>query len=155
MTIITISRGTFSGGKILAELLAGRLGYPCLSREEAVNHAAEEYGITKEDLSRAFREPSQLWEQAPGKRMAYLKCVTATILRYAEKGRLVYHGHAGHLLLRGISHVLRVRVLANREFRIEAAMERLGVTRDEAIAHIERIDNERRKWSRFLYGIDW
>lgn len=155
MTIITVSRGTFSGGKTLAELLAGRLGYPCLSREEAVAQAAEEYGITKEDMDSAFNQPSFLWEQASGKKMAYLKCVTATILRYAEKGRLVYHGHAGHLLLRGISHVLRVRVLADREFRIEAAMERLGLNRDGASAHLDRVDNERRKWSRFLYGIDW
>jgi cytidylate kinase len=155
MSIITISRGTFSGGKTLAELLAGRLGYPCLSREEALNYAAIDYGITKEDLASAFNQPHSLWEQASGKRMAYLKCVGATILRHAENGCLVYHGHAGHLLLRGISHVLRVRVLADRSFRIEAAMDRLDLTRDGAVAYIERIDNERRKWSRFLYGIDW
>ena len=155
MTIITISRGTFSGGKALAEQLAARLGYPCLSREEAVDSAAQDYGITREDLSGAFGEPSRLWEQVPGKRIAYLKCVTAIILRRAERGNLVYHGHAGHLLIGEIAHVLRVRVLADREFRIRAAMETLALTRDGAAIHIEKIDSERRKWSRFLYGIDW
>jgi cytidylate kinase len=155
MAIITISRGTFSGGKALAERLAERLGYPCLSREEVLGDAAREYGIAKEALAAAFGEPSLLWEQVPGKRIAYLKCVTATILRRAEQDNLVYHGHAGHLLLRGISQVLRVRVVANMEFRIKAAMDRLNLTRDGAIARIDRIDNERRKWSRFLYGIEW
>jgi FixJ family two-component response regulator len=33
MPIITISRGTFSGGKELAECLARSLGYACISRE--------------------------------------------------------------------------------------------------------------------------
>jgi cytidylate kinase len=155
MSMITISRGTFSGGKALAERLSERLGYPCLSREQVLADAAKEYGIAEEDLATALGEPSVLWEQLPGKRIAYLKCVTTSILQRAEEGRLVYHGHAGHLLLRGISHVLRVRVVADMEFRIKGAMERLNVTRDEAIAEIESIDNKRRKWSRFLYGIDW
>jgi cytidylate kinase len=155
MAIITISRGTFSGGKALAERLAERLGYPCLSREEVVSYAAKEFGIAKEDLAAAFSEPPPFWEQVPGKRIAYLKCVTAAILQSAEGGKLIYHGHAGHLLLRGISRVLRVRVVADMEFRSKAAMERLKIKRDAAIAHIERIDNERRKWSRFLYGIEW
>jgi len=155
MAIITISRGTFSGGKALAERLAERLGYPCLSREQVVGYAAREYGIAKDDLAAAFSEPPPFWEQLPGKRIAYLKCVTATILRQIEKGNLIYHGHAGHLLLRRVSSVLRVRVVADMEFRIKGAMERLKVSRDAAVAHIERIDNARRKWSRFLYGIEW
>jgi cytidylate kinase len=155
MAIITVSRGTFSGGKALAERLAERLGYPCLSREEAVAYAAKEYGIAEEDLDAALGEPSALWEQLPGKRIAYLKCITSVIFQRAEQGNLVYHGHAGHLLLRGISHLLRVRVVADMEFRIRAAMERLNVSRDEAVAEIERLDGKRRKWSRFLYGIDW
>jgi cytidylate kinase len=155
MAIITISRGTFSGGKALAERLAERLGYPCLSREEVVSYAAKEFGIAKEDLTAAFSEPPPFWEQVPGKRIAYLKCVTAAILQRTERGNLIYHGHAGHLLLRRVSNVLRVRVVADMEFRIRAAMERLKISRDAAVAHIERIDNERRKWSRFLYGIEW
>ena len=155
MAIITISRGTFSGGKALAERLAERLGYPCLSREQVLADAAREYGIAKADLDVALSEPSVLWEQLPGKRVAYLKCVTAIILQRAERGNLVYHGHAGHLLIRRISHVLRVRVVADMEFRIKAAMDRLNDTRAAAIAKIVRIDNRRRKWSRFLYGIDW
>jgi cytidylate kinase len=155
MTMITISRGTFVGGKALAERLAERLGYPCLSREEALVLAAKEYGIAKEDLDAALTEPSVLWEQLPGKRIAYLKCITAIILHRADQGNLVYHGHAGHLLLRGISHVLRVRVVADMEFRIKAAMDRLKVTRDGAVAEIEKLDSKRRKWNRFLYGIEW
>ena len=43
MSIITISRGTFSGGRDLAECLAQKLGYPCISREVIVE-AAERYG---------------------------------------------------------------------------------------------------------------
>jgi len=39
MSIITISRGTFGGGKAFAENLAQKLGYPCLSREQLSEEA--------------------------------------------------------------------------------------------------------------------
>lgn len=155
MAIVTISRGTFSGGKALAEELARRLGYPCLSREEVLVNAAKEFGISQEGLSAAINEPPPFWQEVPGKRIAYLKCVTAGLLRHVQKGNLVYHGHAGHLLLRGISHVVRVRVIADMEFRIKAAMEQTNMEREDAALYIERVDKERNKWTRFLYGVEW
>lgn len=155
MAIVTISRGTFSGGKALARRLAEALDYPCLSREDVLNEAADAYGISREELDAAMNEPPPFWREMPGRRVAYLKCVTSALCERAKGGNLVYHGHAGHLLLRGISHVLRVRVIMDMDLRITAAMDRLGVGREEARAFIYRIDRERERWIRFLYGIDW
>ena len=47
MAIITISRGTFSGGQSLAEYVAGKLGYRCLAREVLIE-AARQYGVDEE-----------------------------------------------------------------------------------------------------------
>jgi cytidylate kinase len=155
MAIITISRGTFSGGKALAERLAERLDYPCLSREDVISDAAKVYRISEEDLASAIGEPPPFWQEVPGKRIAYLKCVTAALLDHAKEGNLVYHGYAGHLLLGGISHLIRVRVIADMGFRINAAMEQMNLGRDEAILYIEKVDKDRTKWTRFLYGVEW
>jgi cytidylate kinase len=155
MAIISISRGTFSGGKALAERVAGRLGYPCLGREEVLVEAGKEYGISERELTEAVNQPPPFWQQVPGRRIAYLMCLTAALLQRAQGGTLVYHGHAGHFLLSSISHVLRVRVIADMEYRIKAAMERMNLKRDEAIVYIDRVDKERIKWTRFLYGIEW
>ncbi len=67
----------------------------------------------------------------------------------------MYHGNAGHLLLRGGAPVLRTRVIAPLEFRIAMAMARLKCSRSEAASHIRRVDNERHKWTHYLYGVDW
>jgi cytidylate kinase len=154
MAIITISRGTFSGGKAVAERLGERLAYPCISREVILD-AAKEYGISEEKLTAAIKEAPPFWQQTPGKRIAYLNFVKAALLERAREGKLVYHGHAGHLLLSGISHVLRVRIIADVEFRIKAATERTDMSREQAIGAIEKVDNERIKWTRFLYGVEW
>ncbi|NTU60207.1 MAG: BON domain-containing protein [Deltaproteobacteria bacterium] len=155
MAIVTISRGTFTGGKALAERLAERLGYPCLGREEIVPQAVERYGLTEKDLTDAMNEAPSFWQRLPGRRISYLKCFTSVLLEHVESGNLVYHGHVGHLALGEISHVMRVRVIADAEYRIAATMKRKNLTRDEAVAFVTRIDQQRERWTRFLYGVAW
>jgi hypothetical protein len=41
------------------------------------------------------------------------------------------------------------------EFRIKAAMERLRLGRNEAIARIKQVDKARSKWTAFFYGVEW
>lgn len=155
MAIIMISRGTFSGGKALAERLADRLGYPCLSREEAVLEAVKKYGIKEKDLTEAMDELPPFWQQVHLTRLAYLRFITAILLEHIKGENLVYHGHVGQLILGAFPHILRVRVIADMEFRIKGAMERKHINREEAIAFIVNIDKKRDKWIRFLYGVEW
>ncbi len=155
MAIITISRGTFSGGNDLAECLAERLDYPRLGREEAILEAEKECGVSVEKLTAALKNPPSIWQQTVGPRIAYLKCITAAIMEHAKDGNLVYHGYAGHLLLNGLPNVLRIRVIAGLEFRIQLAMKRMNLSRDESIEYIEKVDKERSKWTYFLYGLEW
>jgi cytidylate kinase len=61
----------------------------------------------------------------------------------------------GHLLLASVPHVLRVRIIADMEYRIQSAMEKVGLEREAAVAHIRNVDEARSQWARLLYGVDW
>ena len=50
---------------------------------------------------------------------------------------------------------MRVRIIAPLEFRVSKAQERLKFSRGEALAYIEKMDQDRRKWTQYLYGVDW
>jgi cytidylate kinase len=154
MSIITISRGTFSGGKDLAECLAAELGYPCISREVIVE-AGERYGVSEGALSAALVEGPSLLDRLKRDRDRYLAFIRAVLCQHAREGNFIYHGHAGHHLLAGIKHVIRVRVVADTAYRISAAMRQLSMTSRQAEAHIKHVDRQRRKWTRFLYGVSW
>jgi cytidylate kinase len=153
MAIITISRGTFSGGQQLAECVAEKLGYRCVSGEMLLK-AASEYGVTEEELSRALSKKPGILERLTSERDQYLAYIRATLFKEAKNDNLVYHGHAGHLLLEGIPHVLRVRIIANIEFRIKALSDHHSLNREDALQFIKRVDEERIEWARFLYHID-
>src|SRR5512143_2561206 len=120
MSIITISRGTFSGGQALAECLAERLGYRCISREVVLD-AAGSFGVPVEKFIEAMEKPPSFWERLTGERSDYLNYLRASLCEYAKADNLVFHGYAGHLLLPGISHVIRIRVIADVEERMRTA----------------------------------
>ena len=154
MPIITISRGTFSGGRDLAEALARELGYPCISREVLVE-AGERYGASEAALSAALIRAPSLLDRLKRDRDRYLAYIRAVLCKHAREGDFIYHGHAGHHLLAGIRHVVRVRVVADTSFRISAAMKQLNMTSRQAEVYVKKVDAERRKWTRFLYGVAW
>lgn len=154
MSVITISRGSFSGGKTLAECLARRLGYRCIDRDVVVERAAA-YGVSQDHIREALEKPPSFLDRFKHTRYLYLALVQAALTEEVRTGRAIYHGLAGHLLLRGGQPILRTRIIAPMEFRIEMLQGRLKYSRSAAIAYIEKVDDDRRKWTRFLYGVDW
>jgi cytidylate kinase len=154
MSIITISRGSLSGGRGLAERVAARLGYRCIS-SEALIEAATKYGVPEPKLAEVFDKTPSFWERLTKSRRLYLIFIQAAMCELAQQGRLVYHGQGGQQLLKGISHVMKVRLIAPPEYRIRAAMEREGLSREAAIQYIQQVDEERLRRMRYLFNVDW
>jgi len=155
MAIITISRGTFSGGQRLAESIAEKLGYRCLARVAIVQQAAKRYGVSEDKITKAIDESPGVLEHLRSDRRRFLAFVRAALVNEVKDDKVVYHGLAGHFLLSGVPNVLKVRVIANMEFRIKAAMDRGHLTREDAKQAIKKMDYKRTRWTKFLYGIDW
>ncbi len=153
MPIITISRGSYSRGKEVAERLARELGYECVSRE-IILEASEQFNIPEIQLVHAIEDAPSILDRLTRGTERYVAYVRAALLKRVQKGNVVYHGFAGHLLLRDAPSVLKVRVIAAMEDRIQEVVKRDGVTEDEARVRVARADHERRKWSHHLYGVD-
>lgn len=154
MAVITISRGSFSGGKMLGECLADKLGYRCIDRDVIVERAAA-YGVPQEELRDALAKPPSFWDRFRHKRYIYLTLIQAALTEEVQNGKAVYHGNAGHLLLRGVSHVLRTRIIASMSYRVAAVQDRLKLSEADALGHIQQMDQDRQKWTHYLYGVDW
>lgn len=154
MAIITISRGSMSGGVALADCLAKHLGYPSLSREVLVK-AAEKLGVPEETLRGKIERSARLWERLTSDRRLYLLALQSALADACVDGDLVYHGHAGHLLLKGLPNVLCVRLIAPLSMRIREVMKRKELDYQAAREYINLMDEERVRWTKFVYGLDW
>jgi osmotically-inducible protein OsmY len=155
MAIVTLSRGTYGGVKQVAECLSERLGYGLLTREELLTACAQEYGATPTQLESALMQRPGFLEGRGLRRLRYIACIQAALARRVQGDNMVYLGQAGHLLLKGVPHLLRVRVVANVEHRIAGVMQRTDFSRDRAIQYLREMDEERDNWVKWVYGVDY
>lgn len=154
MAIITISRGSLSGGKALAGCLADRLGYPILGREVLLE-AAESMGVSEEVFREKFEAAPGLWARLTREREKYTLAVQTSLAEWCTRGDLVYHGLSGQFLLKELPGVLKVRLVAPLDMRIKAFMDTHPlVSHTEAESFIGNVDQERSRWCRLMYGAD-
>ncbi len=153
MPIITISRGSMSGGQDLAECISASLGCPCMGREILIE-AASKLGVPQQVLAKKMEKGPRLWDRLTLERRIYVVAVQAALAEHILEGDLVYHGLAGHMLLRELPFVLRIRLIAPIEVRIRTVMERQKLSRQTAEHYIHDVDEERLRWSKFIYDVD-
>ncbi|WP_448874519.1 cytidylate kinase family protein [Desulfobulbus propionicus] len=153
MPIITISRGSYSRGKCVAEKLAQRLQYTCVSREILLE-ASEEFNIPEISLVRAIHDSPSILERFRHGKERYISYYQYALLKHVQKDNVIYHGLAGQYFLRDVPHVLKVRILASMDDRIAEVMRRDNVPHRDAEQILLKDDEERRRWGVKLYGID-
>ena len=158
MQIICISRYSYGYGKELAEKLAEKLGYKCIGREELTDQATV-IGIPVGKLEMTIMNHRALSEELSIEIDRFKAFITASLCEHAlkegPKGGIVYHGRTGHLVLPGLSHVMRIKAITDMEDRIEMVIQRLQLTREKAKTHNEQVDEDIRRWVRFLYNVNW
>ncbi len=150
MPIVLISSAPHGMGEELARSLQQKTGWPLLDRD-MVAEEARDRGIKLGRLELAVIKSPRMHEKLAREKKLYLAFVTAKICESARDGNLIYQGRAGHLLLPGVSHRLRVGVMAPKDLRIKKAMQDLGLSLEKATGYIEQLDEDIDKWARFAH----
>jgi cytidylate kinase len=153
MAVITISRGSYSRGKEIAEEVAAKLGYKCISRDLLLE-VSKEFNIPEIKLVQAIHDAPNMLDRLNHKKEKYIAFIKSALLNHLKEDNIVYHGLAGHFFVKDVPHVLKVRVVADMEERIKLEMERKGIDAHNAEYILKMDDKERREWSKDLYGID-
>ena len=100
MSIVIISRGAYSQGKEVAEKLAARLGYVCISRE-IILEASKHFNIPEIKLARAIHDAPSILDRFTYGKERYIAYIREALLHHFQKDNVVYHGLAGHFLSKG------------------------------------------------------
>jgi cytidylate kinase len=153
MSIITISRGSYSRGKEVAEKLARALNYECISRE-IILEASEQFNIPELKLVRAIHDAPTILDRFSSGKERYIAFFRASLLSHLERDNIVFHGLGAHFFLQRFPHVLKIRISANLEDRVREEMIRENIPADEARMILVNDDEERRKWGQQIFGQD-
>jgi len=160
MAVITFSREAHSGTQDLARLLAQRLGYRYVSRDELTRAVTARSGVqrqpqTEETEGRSLSLWEQLGEQLTGARDAYVAALRQAVTELAIADNVVIVGHGAGLFLTDMRSVVRVCIVAPPADRVTRLMAEQGLEADKARQAIERQDRESAEYLRYLFGVDW
>jgi cytidylate kinase len=159
MSIITISHELGAGGPDLGQMLAAQLGYRYVE-QELIADAARRYGLLEEKLSHLDEAKPSLFERFDAETRRYITVIQTALYEFAEHDNVILMGRGGQWLLRGVPHVLRVRIMAPFELRVKRLNDKLSVRMGErtnprtVTEMVRRDDTEKagRMW--YLYEVD-
>ena len=153
MTVIIISSDSLPKEAQLAAETAKALKYRCLGRE-FLGEVGKRHGVSEEKLQKTLDElPSLLGVNARAHAL-HLAYIEEAVLSRLSEGKVVCHGLAAQLYVRGVSHVLKVRVLADSQDLIHEIMKEKGLSSAKARKALKRDETLRKRWSSDLYRMD-
>lgn len=160
MAIVTIAHVTGSGGPEIGTAVAERLGYRYVDRE-MISQAALKYGVVEDKLTQLDETKPSLFERFDVETRQYITVLQSALLDVAEQDHVVINSRGGQILLRGIAHALRVRVIAPFDLRVKRVIAKMAGQMAESVdvrttaEMVRRSDQEKFGRMRYLYDVDW
>ncbi|MCF8106026.1 MAG: cytidylate kinase-like family protein [Desulfohalobiaceae bacterium] len=152
MALVMISSMYQGDREELARALAARTGWPVLSREE-LQEGAKQQGIRVGRLEVSVIKRPSLSERLARERNMYLAFLTATLCEKALQGNIIYYGRAGHLLLPGVGHRLRVGLTVPPAVRIQKTAMDLQMQPGQAESYLVRLEEDIRNWIHYMHHV--
>lgn len=164
--VVTISRETGAGTVAvvteLARLLNEREPHNpwAVYDSELVQRVAEDHDLEAQ-LVEAVTERDRSWIErfaagltgAPTDIDVAMK-IARTVRGICAVGRAVIVGRGGQAILRGIKHVTHIRLIGEEDWRAQRYASLKGLSKEEALAEIRKIDAERRRFVRNRFNQD-
>ena len=154
MSVVTIAHAAYSGGNSVAEKVAALLNYRSVDREVLIE-ASKRYGIPEAKYTEVLEAEGHWWERWRESVRLYRITLQAAMCEVAEPGNLVYYGRAGHQLLPGIPHVLKVLIVAPLDYRIQLARAQKNMDSESARQYLRELDRVRSRRFRAVFNDEW
>jgi len=151
MSVVAIVSESHCSGEEIAGQVADRLGYSLVGRE-VFDTVAAKFDISIDKVRRAMSGERTLLNAFTRDYERSVVYVRAVLSQMLVQQYFVYHGVASRLIPRSITHVLRVGVVGEKPFRVEAAVAAGGCDEVEARRRIEKSDERRSVWARQHLG---
>jgi len=155
MSIITVCGGVNNKELEITEKIANNTGYTLFTKEMVVAESAKKYNIMEENLLEKLENSPSMWQQFTDEYGRYLIYVRSTLLSIAKQDNIVYDGEAGQLFLRGIPHVLKLRIEASHDHKVKSILSQFNNDYQQASDYIKNIERQKKQWIKKVYNIDW
>ena len=152
MAVLTLSREHQNGCADIGRAVAEQLNYEFVDRGRlyaSLEAAGEKWINLAKELD---EEPPSLWEKYDREYLGFIALIESTIYEVALRNRAVILGRGSAFLLHDVPQVLKVRIHAPMEVRIERRMTKKQEDHKTAETFIQKTDKSRHGYTQALYG---
>ncbi len=155
MPIVAMTSDMGSGGREVAQRLAGRMGLKIIEQGSIHLIVAEKLRVRESVVRHCMEGRATIFEKWQIDATRVVRHLEVEILNLALMGNVLFFGCGSCVVLRGLPHIPRVRVSAPMDCRERAVMQRLALSdRSSARQELERNDKAQRRILRDAYGVD-
>ena len=154
MAIIAISQQLGSRGTELAHMVAKRLGYRFLSREDLIAQVSRIYNVTAEQLVVLDERQPHFWSRLKTESARFVSFFRANLLREMAQDRLVAVSQTAAVFMPPYGCGLKVRVVGPFDDRVKLVGETENLTPVAAQRRVRDHDREVRARIQTLMGVD-
>jgi len=158
--VITISRQMGSGGRMIAEIVAQKLGWRLVGKE-LITEAARKSGADESKIERVFERRLSLQDRITFRERSekYIDSIRHVIAGVVEEGNVVILGRGAHVIMQGDPRIFRVHLVADLEVRIARIAEQYNLKgkagRQEARRMVINSDYARTAYHNYLFEAEW
>jgi cytidylate kinase len=153
MSIITLTTESYCESGQIINSAAKELNYELIGNE-IIDMTAKEFNVSKTLIEKAIYKAPISADRVHPDKDKYIVYLQLLLIRKLLKDNIAYYGHGGFVLARGISHVFKVRIIANLETRIQTMMEKESISAKAAYKSIIKNDSEYSRWSEYIFKAD-
>jgi hypothetical protein len=143
MSIVAVISQHSRESAAISGYTASRLGYRLVLMEDLVRTTAKRFQITEAELFQALKEAPWLQRLTRKPKTKRIALMEQTLCELMSGNQMVFCGYMGYPIFHGISHVLKVLVLAHPEAKPTAPPEPQGPN--------GRADRRKGKWFKRIY----
>ncbi|QWR78024.1 response regulator [Candidatus Magnetomonas plexicatena] len=149
MSVVALFSGTFCNEDVISQKLVKDLNLTYITENEILQQTSESFNVPIKKLVRdLYQAPAVLNEFTHEKQrhIAYIQSILAETLK---RDNILYSGFSALLIPQDITHVLRVCLIADIDYRT-------GQGGQPAVKTITKLDNEINTWTQYLFRkIPW
>ncbi|MFA5851508.1 MAG: cytidylate kinase family protein [Spirochaetales bacterium] len=154
MAIITIARELASLGEETAQELARISGYKLIDKEY-LEGKLNSIGISTAKQEKYDEKNPGFWASLSQQRDDYLHFLKTAILEAAQENNCIIMGRGGYAILRGVPHMLSVKITAPLSFRVDRTKKAFACDNKRALQIIEQSDHDRGGFHKYFFSTSW
>lgn len=151
MPVISLFYGSYCNGDEVARKLVEMLRYNLVDDREIVGEASKRFKVEESKLLRAMAGKTSVFNKFTHERERSLAFLRAALADRMRADDFLLFGLIGHMIPRGISHVLKVLTIADMKHRATVLSKKENLDEKEAARRIHREDESFVLWVEYLF----